>query len=97
VGAYLPGDPEPGIVPEPPADTTDPADQAVARGSTPSTCRISPGSSRGSAKRSRPMGPVFAPLVLARRTRLLALAGELAQPRASLADAAVHGRCRRRS
>ena len=31
VGAYLPGDPEPGIAPEPPADTTDPADQAVAR------------------------------------------------------------------
>jgi RNA polymerase sigma factor (sigma-70 family) len=31
VGAYLPGDPEPGIVPEPPADTTDPAHQAIAR------------------------------------------------------------------
>jgi RNA polymerase sigma factor (sigma-70 family) len=31
VGAYLPGDPEPGIVPEPPADTSDPADQAIAR------------------------------------------------------------------
>ena len=28
---YLPGDPEPGIAPEPPADTTDPADQVVAR------------------------------------------------------------------
>ena len=31
VGAYLPGDPEPGTVPEPPADTADPADRAVAR------------------------------------------------------------------
>ena len=31
VGAYLPGDPEPGIAPEPPADTTDPADRVVAR------------------------------------------------------------------
>ena len=30
-GAYLPGDPEPGILPEPPADTTDPADQVTAR------------------------------------------------------------------
>ena len=30
-GAYLPDDPEPGILPEPPADTTDPADQAAAR------------------------------------------------------------------
>ena len=31
VGAYLPGDPEPGIVPEPPTGTTDPADRAAAR------------------------------------------------------------------
>ena len=31
VGAYLPGDPEPGILSEPPADTTDPADRAAAR------------------------------------------------------------------
>jgi RNA polymerase sigma factor (sigma-70 family) len=31
VGAYLPGDPEPGIVPEPPGDTADPADRAIAR------------------------------------------------------------------
>jgi RNA polymerase sigma factor (sigma-70 family) len=31
VGAYLPGETEPGILPEPPGDTTDPADRAVAR------------------------------------------------------------------
>jgi DNA-directed RNA polymerase specialized sigma24 family protein len=31
VGAYLPGDPEPGIVPEPPADNADPADRVAAR------------------------------------------------------------------
>jgi hypothetical protein len=31
VGAYLPGDPEPGIVPEPPVDASVPADRAVAR------------------------------------------------------------------
>ena len=31
VGAYLPGNTEPGIVPEPPAETADPADRAVAR------------------------------------------------------------------
>ena len=30
-GAYLPGDREPGILPEPPADTTDPADRVAAR------------------------------------------------------------------
>jgi hypothetical protein len=31
VGAYLPGDPEPGIVPEPPVDASVPADRAVVR------------------------------------------------------------------
>ena len=31
VGAYLPGDPEPGIASEPPANTSDPADRALVR------------------------------------------------------------------
>jgi DNA-directed RNA polymerase specialized sigma24 family protein len=30
-GAFLPGDPEPGVLPEPPADAIDAADRAVAR------------------------------------------------------------------